>query len=1551
MLKRLLITSLKIAMAAAPALLAFQSSAQKTNDFRSRWNNTLQSATTNGSTGWERYNEVTGLWTASATLPINNTTNDLLIRDGVMQTFNNSKSFGMNIIVGEGNAASATVTLEEGKVTDITMINAGKLIVLPVVQLIGPATVPATASITDVSVVDYDIRNPGGNYTNPTVTIGNIWASETSYSINTQVNSGGLLYSCITQGTSGMSGPSGTGTTISDGTVVWKHAGVAATAVATVGTVTRGQTDYVNAISAITITKPGSGYISMPVTLISDAGGSGAGAIAEARIGINVISVINQGEGYSEAPFVNLGSCIVAGNSVNSGVTITFQGNVEFKEGARYLNGSPGLAANSGNGLVIGGSLITSSEQKFHSRTVTTATGNPTLQSTTNVRFLNSGSVISTGGPVSFWSLNLTAGKTLTIGNSTHPTPIQFTQVTPVNLDGTGMIDATYGIIEYASNPFALAAKQTIAVSTFLNNSAKELVVNNPAGVTINGDLTVTDKIQIYSGLLNVAAERTLRLPSANILSGTFGNSKYINLEANTTAGTFGKLQIDGISASTNFPVGAGGFFLPVDIVPAELSDFIVGVFKGATENGLPNGAATADKSKMVDAIYHIERSKGTGIANLKLGYNLGLKGALMLNNFGIARYNGASWDTPVGIANTSTLSAASDFSEFGKFRIENSASASSKINSFDIKTNTYDIELSWALSSEENITKFAIEKSANNTDYTTLAEVVVNNSLAYTTKDKSPAVGNNYYRLVQYNVNGTTEVFGPLTTNFLKPDPLVSAAKQMEYLNRGLIAARINTSQVLVSWRFLGTDSTALGFNVYKDGTKLNAQPITNSTNYLDNSSSNGTYSIKPVLKGIEGNETPSVSTWSRNLLQIPLQKPEGGFLNEATYTYLPNDATVADADGDGEYEIFLKWDPTNSKDNTGEGYTGNVYFDCYKLDGTRLWRIDLGRNMRAGAHYVPFSVFDFDGDGKAELACKTADGTVDGTGTVIGNADADYRDGNGRILSGPEFLTMFDGLTGKALSTVDYYPARGNSSAWGDSYGNRVDRFVDVVAYLDGVHPSLVTGRGYYTRMVRVAWDFVGKQLQRRWIFDSNISPNGDFAGQGNHQMSVADVDGDGKQEILNGSSTINDDGTRLWTDGKGHGDALHVADMDPSTPGIEEWMNHESPGSYGGLGLRLKNTRTGETYWGIPTTGDVGRSMAADIDPNYPGYEVWSTSSGGTYSIKGEKISPNTLTHNFGIWWDGDLSREALDRTSIDKWNPVTKSSNRMTTFYNSSTTPIGSNNSTKQTPCLSADIVGDWREEVIFRTSDGMNLFLCTTPFVTDKRIYTLMHDPQYRVAIAWQNSGYNQPPYPGFFLGNDMAEPPAPNIYTVGGSVLPIDLVEFKAKAGSGKVDLNWMTLSERNNKEFIVEQSLDGKYFTAITKLNGAGNSNILKYYSAVDNNPTIGTSYYRLRQIDFDGKSSLSEVKKVTVTAQGAAFSIVPNPVDNQVRLELATNSKSLRLKLTSINGATMLTAQGSVAEINAKVNELLPSLASGIYIITIIENDQTHVQKLLKK
>ena len=592
------------------------------------------------------------------------------------------------------------------------------------------------------------------------------------------------------------------------------------------------------------------------------------------------------------------------------------------------------------------------------------------------------------------------------------------------------------------------------------------------------------------------------------------------------------------------------------------------------------------------------------------------------------------------------------------------------------------------------------------------------------------------------------------------------TTARQMESLSRGLVAVKTDDG-VFLSWRLLGTESYSTKFNVYRNGVKI-ASNISDSTNYLDKSgSTSSSYMVRAVVNGSEENQSDTVTPWSNNYKDVPINKPANTTLNGETITYAANDATIADVDGDGEYEIILKWDPSNAKDNSQSGYTSNVYVDCYEMDGTMGWRIDLGKNIRAGAHYTQIMAYDLNGDGKAEVAMKTADGTIAGDGTVIGDASADYRNSSGYVLSGPEYLTLFEGKTGKVLTTIDYNPARGKVSSWGDSYGNRVDRFLAAVAYFDGKTPSLVVCRGYYTRAVIVSYEYKGGKLNEEWVFDTNDSGNSSYAGQGNHNLSIADVDGDGKDEIVYGSAVIDNDGTGLYSTGDGHGDALHVGDFDPDIDGLEIYQVHETKSS-DIESIQLRKAKSGSTIWSKKLSKDIGRGLILNIDPDFYPY-VTLASNSNYYTKNGTAVTSavSGLGINFAAYWDGDLYREGLDGTTIRKWD---YNNDKVVTALSGSN--VHSNNGTKSTPSLSGDILGDWREEVIWPTSNDTALRIYTTTDVTSEKLYTLMHDSQYRLSIAWQNVAYNQPPHTSYYVGPDMAAPSQPAMYTVGSYSLP-----------------------------------------------------------------------------------------------------------------------------------------------------------------------------------
>ena len=696
-----------------------------------------------------------------------------------------------------------------------------------------------------------------------------------------------------------------------------------------------------------------------------------------------------------------------------------------------------------------------------------------------------------------------------------------------------------------------------------------------------------------------------------------------------------------------------------------------------------------------------------------------------------------------------------------------------------------------------------------------------------------------------------------------------------MEKLDRGLVAVPTSTTANFVSWRLLGTDDKAnTTFDLLRDGTVI-ASNLT-KTNYQDNSgSASAKYQVMTKVNGTETETSAEVTPWGKKFLSLKLNRPKGGTISNwsntdtskgpttGTYAYYPNDMSVGDVDGDGQYELFLKWESTHAQDNSrSHGATGNTFIDCYKIANNQssncqlLWRLDLGKNIRDGAHYTQFMVYDFDGDGKAEMMCKTAAGSKDGLGNYVNQVatDAtikghdntkDYRNSGGHILSGPEYLTVFNGLTGEAIHTTWYLPGRAGTGSktssgssateggselgkvstfpsgfWGDNYGGRSERFLGAVAYINGADKPAcgIFCRGYYTKAYVWAVSFDGTRLHTEWLHCSpsttqwllyaskwddeqaglvytvdgdqlkripvktapantggvkstdtsgGVVGSNTLYGNGNHNMSIADVDGDGCDEIIWGAGALNNDGTLLYATGYGHGDAMHVGKMIPDREGLQVFDVHEEKLTADHGSWDLHDARTGEVlYHGGSAGADNGRGMAGDLTGK-DGYEFWSSDVRTPYSaLTGKATGIKNCSVNFRIYWDGSYQDQLLDGSYkysgdvwaqtahaepvITKWNG--SSFSNVVSFYSTTYNNAQTANYTKATPCLQADIFGDWREElVMWNKKDSSEIMIYTTWTPTTYAVPTLMHDHVYRMGIAWQNTAYNQPPHLGYYL--------------------------------------------------------------------------------------------------------------------------------------------------------------------------------------------------------
>ncbi len=587
--------------------------------------------------------------------------------------------------------------------------------------------------------------------------------------------------------------------------------------------------------------------------------------------------------------------------------------------------------------------------------------------------------------------------------------------------------------------------------------------------------------------------------------------------------------------------------------------------------------------------------------------------------------------------------------------------------------------------------------------------------------------------------------------------------------LKRGLMSLH-KSSGNLVSWRARKTDDKNVRFMLYrvdKNGNEsvLNSGAyIAGKTNFLDKTGGTShTYRLEVLDEN--GNvleEDTSGATWSNQTLYIPLSQGPPTDNSGLGATYTPNDCGICDMDGDGEYDIIVKWYPSNAKDAASSGSTSNIFFDCYKLDGTFMWRIDMGQNFFASAHTVQFIAWDFDGDGYGEFMVKTAPGTVDGLGNyvIMGDDDptANWKNSRGKQVEGPEYITVFDGMTGAEISTIPYHTNyAAGADYWGDSEQNRSERYLAAIAWLDGedANPSPIFARGYYSGAFVGAYDFDGTELKERWV-SRNITSGQGLWGEGAHWISVGDCDGDGRQEIVYGAAALDDDGSLLYRTGLKHGDALHLGDFDPDHEGLEVYMVHED----GPYGMDLRDAATGELILHETGSSDTGRGLAAHLNPEAEGaYLMWSEDISAVYDWKWNLINSNIAPGGGGslnnrIYWDGLLSEDRYDKSVLEAYSPSKKSFERIT--VNNDNYTVGTlNNDSKYNPCIMADILGDWREEIInWVEEDGAySLVINATNYESDYTVPHLMDDGNYRAQVINQNCCYNQPPHLSYNLRN------------------------------------------------------------------------------------------------------------------------------------------------------------------------------------------------------
>ena len=661
---------------------------------------------------------------------------------------------------------------------------------------------------------------------------------------------------------------------------------------------------------------------------------------------------------------------------------------------------------------------------------------------------------------------------------------------------------------------------------------------------------------------------------------------------------------------------------------------------------------------------------------------------------------------------------------------------------------------------------------------------------------------------VVEVNNGNQTEELPPL------PTEVITGSRAMWVSYDPISASDPNNASgiasALISWRLLKTDPSNVAFDIYKsvDGemeVKLNEEPISNTTSWVDADIDVSKTNVYRVTLANQA-ETLCDYTFTSEMaekfyheIRLNMNVPD------ASITYSPDDIQLGDLDGDGELEIVVKREPYDGA-NQGGWNNGSTLLEAYKMDGTFLWQIDLGINIRSGSHYTSYILYDFDGDGLCEIAFRSSEGTKFGDGKGITDAYGNVNDYRirqtdavgwysgasinticGLIMEGPEYISICRGYDGREITRVDNIPRGGSGSKasrakywseyWGDDYGNRMDRFFIGVAYLDGIpdeatgvrtsNPSLIISRGIYHNWQVWALDLKGNKLETRWKFDT-AEHSSKWLSMCSHSFRVADLDDDGKDEILYGSAAIDDDGSELWCTGNGHGDCLCVGKFIKDRSGLQIVASFEEPGNYNGqghgYGCQVIDARDGGliTGHGAGSTTDVGRCIVADIDPDSPNFEYWSSLQEGVFSCSGSGLISSTyptgigggVLYNVAIYWSGQPTREMLDRACVVSYkeNPDVNKTNKTRLVYFGTYGSNDGNHSTKYNPCYYGDFLGDYREEVIMGSSDMKSIYIFSTNHPTEFRLPHLMTDHNYDMSQAMQNMGYNQGTNLGYYVG-------------------------------------------------------------------------------------------------------------------------------------------------------------------------------------------------------